>query len=190
MNTNKILNISSDYNIKILFSYLEYNSIIKVIKYNKFIQNKLYIKIDYNNYVIKKTINKNKKDELNKLYDSNRKLLINTIALIFFVFFYCIISIIIELFCFSKLFGIITKIIVSNYFFFYSDKKYFCFIATSIIIPFLIKDKNLYKCLFFSFIRFFPPFFVEFFFLPNKIEYDSAQKILMKVFFSIIIYSF
>jgi len=87
MNTNKILNISSDYNIKILFSYLEYNSIIKVIKYNKFIQNKLYIKIDYNNYVIKKTINKNKKDELNKLYDSNRKLLINTMALIVFFSF-------------------------------------------------------------------------------------------------------
>jgi hypothetical protein len=50
MNTNKILNISSNYNIRLLFSYLEYDSFVKIIKYNKLIQDKLNIKIDYNHY--------------------------------------------------------------------------------------------------------------------------------------------
>ena len=54
MDTNKILNISSNYSRRILFSYLEYDNIIRLIKYNKNLQNKLGIKIiNKKNYITK-----------------------------------------------------------------------------------------------------------------------------------------
>lgn len=62
MNNNIILKIKSNYNIKLVFSYIEYNRIIKLIKYNKAIQNKVEIKL-IKNYTLEKkyNINYNKK---------------------------------------------------------------------------------------------------------------------------------
>ena len=51
MSNNKIIfNISSDYTLKSLFSYVKYNSLLKLIKYNKVLQKKLGIKLE--NYQI------------------------------------------------------------------------------------------------------------------------------------------
>jgi len=45
---NILLNINSIYSLKLLFSYLKYDKILKLIKYNKSLQNK--IRIEKNNY--------------------------------------------------------------------------------------------------------------------------------------------
>ena len=47
-NNNILLNINSNNNVKLLFSYLKYDKILKLIKYNKSLQNK--IEIEENNY--------------------------------------------------------------------------------------------------------------------------------------------
>ena len=43
MNKNKLLNISSHYNLRVLFSYLEFNRTLQLVKYNKLLQEKLRI---------------------------------------------------------------------------------------------------------------------------------------------------
>lgn len=51
INNNLLLNISSNYIVKHIFSYLKYNYILKLIKYNKLIQNKIgFDKQNYKNY--------------------------------------------------------------------------------------------------------------------------------------------
>ena len=45
---NKILKINSNYNRKLLFSYLKYNFVLKLIKYNKLCQN--YLDMTKQNY--------------------------------------------------------------------------------------------------------------------------------------------
>ena len=83
MTTNKLLKISSDYNFRILFSYLDYNYIIKVIKYNKFLQNKVNIKIEAKcNYIIEEKIID--RENLQKIYDFNK----NSMDISFFFFFF------------------------------------------------------------------------------------------------------
>ena len=50
-NNNLLLNISSNDILKYMFSYLKYSSILKLIKYNKLIQNKIgFNKQNYVNY--------------------------------------------------------------------------------------------------------------------------------------------
>ena len=46
-NNNLIFNISSEYCLKSLFSYLEYDYILRLLKYNKRLQNKLEIEYNY-----------------------------------------------------------------------------------------------------------------------------------------------
>lgn len=49
MNKNKLLNISSHYNLRVLFSYLEFNRTLQLVKYNKLLQEKL--RITNRNYI-------------------------------------------------------------------------------------------------------------------------------------------
>ena len=44
----KIFNVSSDYSLKTIFSYIQYNNLLKIIKYNKALQSKL--EINHKNY--------------------------------------------------------------------------------------------------------------------------------------------
>ena len=55
-NNNLIFNISSEYCLKSLFSYLEYDYILRLLKYNKRLQNKLEIEYNYlkSKYIIRK----------------------------------------------------------------------------------------------------------------------------------------
>ena len=55
-NNNLIFNISSEHCLKSLFSYLEYDYILRLLKYNKRLQNKLEIEYNYlkSKYIIKK----------------------------------------------------------------------------------------------------------------------------------------
>ena len=55
-NNNLIFNISSEYCLKSLFSYLEYDYILGLLKYNKRLQNKLEIEYNYlkSKYIIQK----------------------------------------------------------------------------------------------------------------------------------------
>ena len=62
-NESIILNIHSNYNLKFVFSYLDYQYLLKLIKYNKKLQNELEIKLDnyknnsnYPKYIIQKGI--------------------------------------------------------------------------------------------------------------------------------------
>ena len=138
MNTNKILNISSNYNIRLLFSYLEYDSFVKIIKYNKLIQDKLNIKIDYNHYYdIKKSkchIQKSK-DQLIDLFNNSSFFDI----LLFETIFTCnsFFSIFNELFTFNKLIGIIFIIIfyfcIFCIFCFYNENNFKIFIFIYIL---------------------------------------------------------
>jgi hypothetical protein len=51
-NKNLLLNIQSKYNIKLLFSYLKYDYILKIVKYNKSLQKQLGIdKQNYKDYL-------------------------------------------------------------------------------------------------------------------------------------------
>ena len=54
-NNNLIFNISSEYCLKSLFSYLEYDYILQLLKYNKRLQNKLEIEYNYlkSKYIIR-----------------------------------------------------------------------------------------------------------------------------------------
>ena len=55
-NNNLIFNISSEYCLKSVFSYLEYDYILRLLKYNKRLQNKLEIEYNYlkSKYIIRK----------------------------------------------------------------------------------------------------------------------------------------
>ena len=89
LNTNKIMNISSNYCRKIIFSFLEYDHIVKLIKYNKNMQNKLGIKIiNKKNYVIKED-NKSDSYKLKSNYEY-----INILLYSFYIFFSIVLGII------------------------------------------------------------------------------------------------
>ena len=62
-NNNLLSNIASNFNLKLIFSYLKYDYILKLIKYSKSLQNKIEIKktnyMDYSNIkIISEVINK------------------------------------------------------------------------------------------------------------------------------------
>ena len=194
MNNNKILNISSDYNIRLLFSYLEYDSFVKVIKYNKLIQDKLSIKIDYNcNYHCAKKMRIRGNE--NKINEELRNLIDNTSFIDIFLFEYITIynSIkfnIEELFSFNKLIGILF-IIIYFYSVFFIDNSYI--IYTVFFIPIIItcllsfKAKK-YICLkksFHSFMRFFPSN-IKLLYLNINI-YGSKEEIKINIIYYVII---
>jgi len=121
MDTNKILNISSNYSRRILFSYLEYDNIIRLIKYNKNLQNKLGIKImNKKNYIIKE---ENKSDSYH--LENN--------------FTYIIVSLFIFYISFSFVLGLI-EIGFFTYFFFS-----LLFSALNYALEYYINVKNIYK---------------------------------------------
>ena len=187
MNTNKILNISSDYNIKIIFSYLDYNSMAQIIKYNKCLKNKLNIKIE-NNYVIKEKINDNK--YLEKISNLN-KLSID-ISFYLFSYFYVIYSVIFilnEFFSFSKFVIIIIEIL---YFIFIDSLQGKIHSFIRFVIPLFIsifRGKYFYlKYIFVVSLRILFPFIVQKLLLPKENEYVSKLKIKINIIFSIIIY--
>ena len=78
-NNNLLLNINSNFNLKLLFSYLKYDKILKLIKYNKSLQNK--IEIEENNYKEYSNIEINSEAIKNKI--GSGKIKINTLFLIF-----------------------------------------------------------------------------------------------------------
>ena len=80
-NNNLLLNINSNFNLKLLFSYLKYDKILKLIKYNKSLQNK--IEIEENNYKEYSNIEINSEAIKNKI--GSGKIKINTLFLIFFL---------------------------------------------------------------------------------------------------------
>ena len=72
MNTNeKLLKISSDFCLKLLFSYLDYNSILKIVKNNKKLQKRLCLNI--NNYKNKFCYQYAEKKIVKKFYFDNDK---------------------------------------------------------------------------------------------------------------------
>ena len=79
INNNLLLNISSNYIVKHIFSYLKYNYILKLIKYNKLIQNKIgFDKQNYKNY-------SNTKYNIREKYSNDEKYEIDIIRLFAFI---------------------------------------------------------------------------------------------------------
>ena len=68
---SNIFNIKSNYNLKLIFSYLDYQYILKLVKYNKRLQNKLGINIenDKNNSTNPKYILRKAKDYGDRNFD-------------------------------------------------------------------------------------------------------------------------
>ena len=187
MNTNKILKISSDYNIRILFSYLDYNYIIKLIKYSKCLQNKLNIKLEHNNYIIKEKLGVEKNLDIFESYQNSMD-----ISFLVFAYFYVIYSVIFSLNQFFIPNKLVTSIIIILSFIYinYFNRKNHILIR--FLIPFsisLFKKKFFYlKYLLLIVIRIGPPFIVQIFCLPNGEEFESILYLKIKVIISIIIF--
>ena len=93
-NNNLLLNIQSKYNIKLLFSYLKYDYILKLIKYNKSLKKKLGIcKQNYKDYSNIQYIPIEEKTELRSGYVDNDPLLINTFIYRVFLYLYLFLNI-------------------------------------------------------------------------------------------------
>ena len=82
MKANLLQNIKSNYVLKSMFNYMDYNRILKIIKYNKYIQNKLAI--DIQNYKTSSNyeIVKRKKDNTFYFSDNYNNILNNFILVI------------------------------------------------------------------------------------------------------------
>ena len=101
----KIMNISSDYSIKLIFSFLKYNQILKLVKYNKSIQNKLGINIENyqtisNCQYIKRKITRIYDPQENECVEMGKIFFTSLITFIFFiyVFIYSILLVSLESF--------------------------------------------------------------------------------------------
>ena len=91
MSNNEILfNISSEYTLKSLFSYVKYNRLLKIIKYNKLLQKKLGIKLE--NYQIISNYQYIKR-KIIRTYDPKEKECIEISKIFYFFknfYFFCI----------------------------------------------------------------------------------------------------
>ena len=83
MNKNKLLNISSHYNLRVLFSYLEFNRTLQLVKYNKLLQEKL--RITNRNYITETSYQYIKKEYEEKKYNEDEEI-IGFYLLLFFIF--------------------------------------------------------------------------------------------------------
>ena len=189
MTTNKLLKISSDYNFRILFSYLDYNYIIKVIKYNKFLQNKVNIKIEAKcNYIIEEKIID--RENLQKIYDFNK----NSMDISFYFFsdiysIYSISFIINRSFVFYKLLtGLFLALFCRFICYFKGKNQSLIRFLMPFIISLLKKEFFYLKYLYAFLIRIFFLFIVQKFCLPKKIENESILNLKTKLIISIIIY--
>lgn len=81
-NNNLLSNISSNSNLKLIFTYLKYDDILKLIKNNKSLQNKIGIeKTNYMDYSNIKIVS-------NKIIKRFKPVVIYTILFLFFTSFY------------------------------------------------------------------------------------------------------
>jgi len=86
-NNNLLLNIASNYNLKLIFSYLKYNYILKLIKYNKLFQNQIgFDKQNYKAYCNTKYIIR-EKYSYDERYDAQILRLFAFIDLIWIIFY-------------------------------------------------------------------------------------------------------
>ena len=190
MNTNKISNISSDYIIKNIFSYLEYNNILEIIKYNKLLLNKLNIKKEYkNNYILKSKSEDEFQNKDKHYYDSKR--LIEDFCVIFGFLFDCL-SIFIELgsiiFISKEIYGFLSFFCFTIYCFANLKFIFFFFFIIIFVIHFY---KDIYICFkyyIFIIINISHKLLLYKICLPNIEKYESQQKLIIKVIFLLLSY--
>ena len=91
-NKCNIIKISSQYCLKSIFSYIEYNKVLKIVKYNKRIQKKLELEEshykEYSQYYKLNCYYKMKSRKFKKFFYNTIDELHNNFAILFFFFLY------------------------------------------------------------------------------------------------------
>ena len=89
--SDNIFNISSEYTLKTIFSFIKYNKVLKIVNHNKSLQNKLEINLQnyqtYSNYqYIKRKITRTYDPRENECVEMGKIFFTSLITFIFFVY--------------------------------------------------------------------------------------------------------
>ena len=175
---DEIINIKSNYCIKIILSYLEYNYILKLIKYNKKYQNILNINLtNYNKRVTYTYLTKKYKPIFH-----NEGLYEQDYVNIIFPFFFFLIYLILKFFTSSKAFSYISTLII-----------YFCFnyYRNNILPRYVVLKKisNFILMIIFFFCFFSTPLLYISFFSKGKKKFEEYLLISFIAFCNILYYA-